>query len=128
MFQLGFKRKFKNIDFLKDEEINIFFKLDYKDNGALKIQHVKNDYFDVDDFQLKIDEIFDGFNKEIFDEYDIGIQLLSVFKYLVDNIPNVYAISHESNGITDYYLKKDIIKDYNKIKKRRKKYESRKRN
>lgn len=62
-----------------------------------------------------IDEVFEKFDEEVFKRYDNGIFLLSVCKYLVDNIPNVYSIGHETNSMIDSYLTEDIINDYDRI-------------
>lgn len=115
MPMLGYKRKFKNIDSLKDDTFIINFKLKYSVNGALNIDNEEETSFDVGDYHILIDDVFDKFDHDTFKKYDNGIYLLSICKYLVDNIPNVYSIGHESDNMIDNYLKEDIIDDYNKI-------------
>ena len=42
--------------------------------------------------------------------------ILSVCKYLVDNIAGIYEIVVDSKECMDTYKKDEIINDYNKIK------------
>ena len=51
---------------------------------------------------------------------DNGIYVLSVCKYIVDNVPNLYSINYESKGMIDTYYKQEIIDAYNKIKNNQK--------
>lgn len=115
MPMLGYKRKFKNIDSLKDDVFIINFDLKYSDAGALHIDNEIESPFDVGDYHIMIDDVFENFDEEVFKKYDNGIFLLSVCKYLVDNIPNVYSIGHETNSMIDSYLTEDIINDYDRI-------------
>ena len=50
-------------------------------------------------------------------QYDNGVYILSICKYIVDRVPNLYSINYESKDMIDTYLKSEIIEDYNKIKK-----------
>lgn len=113
---IGYKQKFKNISFLRDETFTIKFKLKYNEYGTLEFDDKENPYFDSVDFRNIIEKTFDEFNEQKLKEYDNGIQILSICKYLVDNIPNIYKITYESNSSIDTYYKDEIIKDYLKIK------------
>lgn len=114
---IGFKMKFKNYEPLKNNIFTINFKLKYNNNGSLKFDNIKNSYFDMGDYHILLDEVFNKFDKKIFAKYDNGILILSVCKYLIDNIPNIYSISYQDNSCIDTYLAKEIIRDYNKIKR-----------
>lgn len=112
---LGYKKHFKNFDSLINDIFTVHFNLTYDEHGALKFNNALNAYFDSGDFNLLLDKVFEGFNKKTFEEYDNGILLLSVCKYIVDNVPNVYYITYENKGISDIYYKEEIIDAYNKI-------------
>lgn len=113
---IGYKKQFKNIDSIKNDTFTINFKLKYTDIGSLKIENEENDYFDVGDFNILLDKVFNNFTKDKLKEYDNGIYILSICKYIVDNVPNLYSISYEDKGMIDTYYKDEIINDYNKIK------------
>ena len=113
---IGYKQQFKNIDILENETFIINFNLKYSDYGSLEFKNQEQSYFDVGDYRIMIEKIFNEFNKEILKEYDNGILILSICKYLVDNIPNIYNIVYESKNNIDTYYKDEIINDYLKIK------------
>ena len=113
---IGYKQQFKNIEFLKNKIFTINFKLKYNEYGSLEFDNQENSYFDSGDYRILIEKTFDEFNEQKLKEYDNGIQILSICKYLVDNIPNIYKITYESNSSIDTYYKDEIIKDYLKIK------------
>ena len=113
---IGYKQQFKNIEFLKNEVFTINFKLKYNEYGALEFDDKENPYFDSGDYRNIIEKTFDEFNGQKLKEYDNGIQILSICKYLVDNIPNIYKITYESNSSIDTYYKEEIIEDYALIK------------
>lgn len=113
---IGYKQRFKNIDYLKDMEFIIKFKLKYTENGVLKFDNQENIYFDSGDYRILIEKVFDNFNEKKLREYDNGVLMLSICKYLVDNIPNIYKITYESNSSIDTYYKDEIIEDYALIK------------
>ena len=114
---IGYKQQFKNIDFLKNQTFTINFKLKYKEHGVLEFDNQENSYFDFGDYRIIIEKTFNNFTKEKLKEYDNGILILSICKYLVDNIPNIYNITYESNSTIDTYYKDEIINDYLKINK-----------
>lgn len=113
---IGFKKQFKNIKTLSNDIFTINFDLKYTEIGALRINDKNDSYFDVGDFRLHIDQVFNDFTNEILKSYDIGVYILSICKYIVDSIPNLYSITYESSGMIDTYYKNEIIEDYNKIK------------
>lgn len=113
---IGYKKKFKNIKSLQNEIFIVNFKLEYNSHGFLEIQHEDNNRFDVGDFNILLDRIFDDFTEEKRKKYDNGIYILSVCKYIVDNVPNLYSINYETKGMIDTYYKQEIIDAYNKIK------------
>ena len=114
---IGYKKKFKNLNGYENDVFTVNFDLEYKTNGFLRIKNVENNYFDVGDFGILLDEVFEKLNKDLLKKYDNGVYILSMCKYIVDNVPNLYSINYESSGIIYIYLKQDIIDDYNKIKK-----------
>lgn len=114
---IGYKQQFKNIEFLKNEIFTINFKLKYTEYGALEFDNKENPYFDSGDFRIIIEKIFNDFNTQKLKEYDNGIQILSICKYLVDNVPNIYSITYESKSSIDTYYKDEIINDYLLVKK-----------
>lgn len=118
MPELGFKRQFKNIKGLENKTFIINFKLDYNKQGSLKFHNDYNKHFDVGDYDILLDKVFDDFTESQFNNYDNGIFLLSVCKYIVDNIPELYSINIDSKNMIDTYYKNDIINDYNKISNR----------
>ena len=71
-------------------------------------------------FLWGIECIFDNFTEEKRKKYDNGIYILSVCKYIVDNVPNLYSINYETKGMIDTYYKQEIIDAYNKIKNNQK--------
>jgi len=113
---IGFKQQFKNIDFLKNEVFTINFKLKYSEYGSLEFDDKENSYFDSGDYRILIEKTFNNFNIQKLEEYDNGIQILSICKYLVDNIPNIYSITYETKACIDTYYKDEIINDYLLIK------------
>ena len=116
---VGYKKKFKNIKSISDDIWTINFKLEYNDYGFLEICDVDDNYFDVGDFRILLDEVFDEFNQDKFNEYDNGVYILSICKYIVDRVPNVYSINYESKGMIDTYYNEEIIDSYNRILKSR---------
>lgn len=70
MPMLGYKRKFKNIDSLKDDVFIINFDLKYSDAGALHINNEIESPFDVGDYRIMIDDAFEKSLKEVFKRYD----------------------------------------------------------
>ena len=114
---IGYRQQFKNIEFLKNEIFTINFKLKYTEYGALEFDNKENPYFDSGDFRIIIEKIFNDFNTQKLKEYDNGIQILSICKYLVDNVPNIYSITYESKSSIDTYYKDEIINDYLLVKK-----------
>ena len=117
MPQFGYKNKFKNIDAFKNDTFVINFNLKYRRNGGLYIKGKSKINFDIGDYHILIDEIFNNLTSEVLKEYDNGIYVLSVCKYLVDNIPGVYSIEYECGNMRDIYFAKEIIKDYKKTSK-----------
>ena len=113
---IGYKKKFKNVESISDDIFTINFDLKYTEYGALRINDEEESYFDVGDFRILIDECFDKLNDELLKTYDNGVYILSICKYIVDKIPNLYSIIYESKGMVDTYYKQEIIKDYEKIK------------
>ena len=113
---IGFKKQFKNIKSISDDIFTINFNLSYTETGSLKINDVDKNYFDVADFRMLVDRIFEKFNDDLFKKYDNGVYILSVCKYIVDEIPNLYSIVYESKDMIDVYYKNEIINDYDKIK------------
>lgn len=82
----------------------------------MEIRNEDNKYFDVGEFNILLDLIFDDFTEKTLKKYDNGIYILSVCKYIVDNVPNLYSINYDTNGLIDTYYKQEIIDIYNKIK------------
>ena len=111
---IGYKKTFKNIKSLSEDIFTINFKLEYDEFGHLKLE---NNYFDVGDFGRLLDNVFNQFDEFKLKEYDNGIYILSICKYIVDKVPNLYSIIYEENGMIDTYYKQEIIDAYNKIKK-----------
>ena len=112
---MGYKKKFKNIKSLSDDIFTINFKLKYNGHGFLNICDVDDNYFDVGDFRILLDKVFDDFNENKLREYDNGVYILSICKYIVDMVPNLYSINYESKGMIDTYYKEEIIDSYNDI-------------
>ena len=115
---VGYKKKFKNVEGIKNNKFIVNFKLRYSNNGALELENNDGCGFDVGDYNIILDRVFDGFNNEILNDYDNGVYILSICKYIIDNVPNVYSIVYEGNGMIDTYYKDEIINDYNKINNR----------
>lgn len=112
---IGYKKSFKNLKGYENDVFTINFNLEYNTNGSLKMKNEKDGYFDVGNFRILLDEIFEKLTNDLLKEYDNGIYILSICKYIVDKVPNLYSINYESSGIIDTYLKQEIIDDYNKI-------------
>lgn len=112
---IGFKNKFKNFKPLEDYLYLIKFDMKYVKPGAL-VNKVDNISYDVADLRMHIESVFDSFNKDKFYEYDNGVLILSVCKYLVDNIAGIYEIEIDSKNDRDIYKREEIIKYYNDIK------------
>ena len=113
---IGYKKSFKNLKGYENDIFTVNFDLEYSEYGFLRIKNEKDNYFDVGDFRILLDDIFEKLNNDLLKEYDNGIYILSMCKYIVDNIPNLYSINYESSGMIVTYLKQEIIDDYNKIK------------
>lgn len=112
----GYKKEFKNLETLRGSIFTVNFNLKYNEHGFLRIKDEKNNYFDCGDTKILLDKIFDELDEKIFKEYDNGVYILSVCKYIVDKVPNLYSINFETKGNIDTYYKQEIIDDYNKIK------------
>jgi hypothetical protein len=112
---VGFKNKFKNFKPLEGEEYLVKFDMRYSNHGSL-INKLNQMTYDMGDLRMKVESVFDKFDKEEFYQYDCGIMILSTCRYLVDNIEGIYEIDVESLGCRDTYKREEIIKDYNKIK------------
>lgn len=119
---ISFKKKFNNFTPIKEDTFIINFNLKYTKKGSLKFKGIiSSNYFDSGDYNLLLDEVLNNFNDSVFKKYDNGVFILSICKYLVDNVKNIYSICYESNDCTDIYYRNEIIKDYNKIKKYKRK-------
>lgn len=116
---IGYKCKFKDIPSINDYIFTINFNLNYTDYGALKINDKDDNYFDVGDFRIKTNKMIEQFDENKYKEYDIGISILSICKYIVDTIPSLFSISCEDGNMVDTYYKDEIIEDYKKIKQNR---------
>lgn len=114
---IGYKKSFKNLKGYENDIFTVNFDLEYSEHGFLRIKNKKDNYFDVGDFGVLLNDIFEKLTNELLKEYDNGIYILSMCKYIVDKVPNLYSINYESNGMIDTYLKQEIIDDYIKIKK-----------
>lgn len=112
---IGYKKSFKNLKGYENDVFTINFNLKYNTNGFLEIKNETEDYFDAGDFEILLDEIFEKLTNDLLKEYNNGIYILSICKYIVDKVPNLYSINYESSGMIDTYLKQEIIDDYNKI-------------
>ena len=112
---IGFKNKFKNFKPLEGKEFVVKFDMRYSNHGSL-VNKLNMETYDMGDLRMKIENIFDTFDKEEFYQYDCGVMDLSICKYLVDHVSGIYEIEVESLGCRDIYKKDEIIKDYNKIK------------
>lgn len=113
---MGFKNKFKNIESISNDVFTINFNLKYTNLGGLRINDENESYFDIGDFRMFIDECFNKFTEENLKQYDNGVYILSICKYLVDKIPSLYSITYETKGMIDTYYKDEIVNDYEKIK------------
>lgn len=113
---IGYKKQFKHISGVKNETFTVNFNLEYGKSGFLSIKDVDESYFDVGDFRIKLEEIFDNFTDDKLKEYDNGIYILSICKYIVDEMPTLYSINYESECMIDTYYRQEIIDDYNKIR------------
>lgn len=114
---IGYKKKFKHIKGYEEDIFTINFDLEYTNYGALKIKNEKDNYFDVGDYNILLDKVFEEFTKEELKKYDNGVYILSMCKYIVDKVPKLYSINYETKNMIDTYLKQEIIENYNKIKK-----------
>ncbi len=114
---IGYKKKFKKLNGYEDDVFTVNFNLQYTSYGALEIKDAVDNYFDVGDFGILLDEVFDDLDEDVINEYDNGVYVLSICKYIVDRVPNLYSINYETKGMIDTYLKQEIIDDYNKISK-----------
>ena len=112
---IGFKNKFKNFKPLESEEYIIKFDMKYSTRGSL-INKKNNQTSDIADLRMHIENIFNIFDRDKFYQYDNGIMILSVCKYLVDYIPGIYEIEVHSTNTIDIYKREEIISDYKKIK------------
>lgn len=114
---IGYKKSFKNLKGYKQDTFTVNFNLEYNDHGFLRIKNEQDNYFDVGDYRILLDDVFEKLTEDELKKYDNGVYILSMCKYIVDNVPNLYSINYESKGMVDTYLKQEIIDDYNKIKK-----------
>lgn len=113
---IGYKKMFKNIKGLEKEVFIINFNLEYNEHGFFNIKNTQDSYFDIGDFRNLIDEVFNEFTEEQLKEYNNGIYILSICKYIVDKIPNLYSIQIETDDMIDIYYKEEIISIYDKVK------------
>ena len=113
---IGYKQQFNNIPCFKNITFTIKFKLKYTEIGALQFDNKDDPYFDCGDYRIHIENAANKFNEQKLKEYDIDIPILSLCKYLVDTIPNIYSITYESKSSIDTYYKDEILNDYNMIK------------
>ena len=113
---IGYKKEFKSLNGLSNCIFTINFKVKYDENGGLKVDNEENNYFDVGDYNILLDDVINAFDENEFCKYDNGIYILSVCKYIVDKVPDLYSICYESKGMIDIYFKDEIISDYNKIR------------
>lgn len=113
---IGYKKQFNHISGVKIETFTVNFNLEYGKSGFLSIKDVDESYFDVGDFRIKLEEIFDNFTDDKLKEYDNGIYILSICKYIVDEMPTLYSINYESECMIDTYYRQEIIDNYNKIR------------
>ncbi len=104
---IGYKRSFKNLNGYKHEIFTVNFNLEYNNHGFLKIKNEQDNYFDVGDYRILIDEVFEELTEDKLKKYDNGVYILSICKYIVDKIPKLYSINYESKGMIDTYLKQD---------------------
>lgn len=114
---IGFKKKFNNIQGYKNDIFTVNFDLEYNENGFLEIKNEKEKYFDLGDFDILLDKVFENFTPDLLKKYDNGVYILSMCKYIVDEVPTLYSINYETKYIIDVYSKSEIIESYNKIKK-----------
>ncbi len=114
---IGYKKNFKNLKGYENDTFTVNFDLEYTEHGSLKIRNEKDNYFDVCDFGILLDDVFEKLTNDLLKKYDNGVYVLSMCKYIVDRIPNLYSINYESRGMIDIYSKPEIIEDYDKIKK-----------
>lgn len=114
---IGYKKSFKNLNGYKNDIFTVNFNLEYTNHGSLRIKNENDNYFDVGDYRLLLDEVFEKITEDELRKYDNGVYILSMCKYIVDKVPKLYSINYESKGMIDTYLKQEIIDDYNKIKK-----------
>ena len=119
---LGYKTKIKNLKGNEDYEFIIKFKLKYDNRGCLNLVNHKKISFDCGDYRIKVQKVMDSIDSKVYKQYNNGIYLLSLLKYIVDKIPELDSISVISKSIEDNYEKKEIIDSYNKIKKYHDKY------
>jgi len=111
---LGYKNSFKNLKAIQEETFIINFKLNYNESGALQIEDEKESLFDVGDYRILIEKVFDELDEQKFKDYDNGIFILSICKYIVDKVPNLYSITYESKKMVDTYYKQEILDAYKK--------------
>lgn len=112
---IGFKNNFKNFKPAFDEKYIVNFNAEYTNHGSLVFKNTDIG-FDVGDLRINIEKVFDEFTKDKFYQYDNGIMILSICKYLVDNIDNIYSIEVDCDMCRDIYFRDEIINDYKKIK------------
>ena len=112
---IGFKKVFKHLKGVEKDIFTINFDLQYTEIGSLAVKNESQTYFDMGDYDINLDELTEKLTEEVFESYDNGVYILSICKYIVDNVPNLYSINYESKGVVDTYFKQDIIDDYNKI-------------
>ena len=110
---IGYKMQFNKIKSIKDDTFIINFKLTYTEKGLLKLED--DAIFDIGDYRILLENVFNNFDLEKLKEYDNGIYILSICKYIVDNIPNLHSIRYETKTMIDTYYKEEIIENYNKI-------------
>jgi len=61
---IGYKKQFKNIKSISNDIFTINFDLKYTENCSLRINDEKESYFDIGDFRILIDKVFDKFINE----------------------------------------------------------------
>ena len=114
---IGYRKNFKNLKGYENDIFTVNFNLEYTEHGFLKIKNEKDNYFDVGDFRILLDDVFEKLTNDLLKKYDNGVYILSMCKYIVDRVPNLYSINYETKDTVDTYLKSEIIEDYDKIKK-----------
>lgn len=70
---IGYKKSFNNIKSLEGDIFTINFNLGYSDYVSLYIKDEEDNYFDVGDFNILIDEVFDDLMTKSFKNMILGL-------------------------------------------------------